>query len=65
MYVCICNAVTDHDIRSATDAGVESFEQLQARTGCGNCCGCCEVEARLLLEQARAENAGAMMPLAA
>jgi bacterioferritin-associated ferredoxin len=65
MYVCICNAVTDRDIRNAAREGVESFEQLQSRTGCGNCCGCCEVDARLMLEQARAEIAGAMMPLAA
>ena len=63
MYVCVCNAVTDRDIRRAAAEGVETFEQLQARTGCANCCGCCEVEARLLLEQACAGTA--TLPLAA
>ncbi len=63
MYVCICNAVTDRDIRSAACEGVESFEQLQARTGCGACCGCCKDEAKRLLAEACAESGA--LPLAA
>lgn len=58
MYICICNAITEHDIHRAVDAGVECFEQLQARTGCANCCGCCEAEARRVLQQARDEELG-------
>ena len=46
MYVCMCNAVTDHDIRREAADGVHSFAELQARTGCSDCCGCCEQEAR-------------------
>ncbi len=64
MYVCICNAVTDRDILRAAEEGVESFERLQARTGCGSCCGCCREEASRLLAEACAEVTGAM-PLAA
>ncbi|HUH30443.1 MAG TPA: (2Fe-2S)-binding protein [Rhodanobacter sp.] len=52
MYICMCNAVTDHDIRREVAGGVQSFAQLQARTGCSDCCGCCESEARATLEQA-------------
>lgn len=52
MYICLCNAVTDHDIRRAAADGVRSFAELQARTGCSDCCGCCEDEARTTLEQA-------------
>lgn len=52
MYICLCNAVTDHDIRHAAASGVSSFDQLQERTGCANCCGCCESEARRVLGQA-------------
>ncbi|MER3546184.1 MAG: (2Fe-2S)-binding protein [Rhodanobacteraceae bacterium] len=63
MYVCICNAVTDRDIRNAAGEGVESFQQLQSRTGCGTCCGCCKEEASRLLTEACAENAA--LPLAA
>ena len=65
MYVCICNAVTDRDIGRAAEHGVETYAQLQACTGCGSCCGCCETEARRLLAEACAETADALIPLAA
>lgn len=52
MYICLCNAVTDHDIRRAASEGVRSFVELQARTGCSDCCGCCETEARTTLDKA-------------
>ncbi|MGH8190501.1 MAG: (2Fe-2S)-binding protein [Rhodanobacteraceae bacterium] len=50
MYVCVCKAVSDQDIRRAVADGVRCFEDLQARTGCATCCGCCEHEARELME---------------
>jgi bacterioferritin-associated ferredoxin len=52
MYVCICNAVTDADIRREAERGVRGFAQLQERTGCSTCCGCCEDEARRTLQRA-------------
>jgi bacterioferritin-associated ferredoxin len=52
MYICICNAITDADIRREAEDGVCSFEQLQARTGCSTGCGCCEHEARQVLHHA-------------
>ena len=52
MYICLCNAVTDHDIRRAAADGVHTFAELQARTGCSDCCGCCEQEARSTLDKA-------------
>lgn len=52
MYVCICNAVTDHEIRDAAADGVRHFADLQARTGCSTTCGCCESEARQVLREA-------------
>lgn len=55
MYICLCNAVTDHDIRRAAADGVHSFVELQARTGCSDCCGCCEAEARATLDKAVAQ----------
>jgi bacterioferritin-associated ferredoxin len=50
MYVCICKAVSDHDIRRAVADGARCFEDVQARTGCATCCGCCEDEARQLVQ---------------
>ncbi|HXD38742.1 MAG TPA: (2Fe-2S)-binding protein [Rhodanobacter sp.] len=55
MYICLCNAVTDHDIRREAADGVQSFAEVQARTGCSDCCGCCEDEARATFAQARAQ----------
>lgn len=52
MYICLCNAVTDHDIRREAADGVRSFSELQARTGCSDCCGCCEQVARVTLAAA-------------
>jgi len=62
MYICLCNAVTDHDIRRHVADGVGSFAELQARTGCSDCCGCCEAEARDCLQQAMAQSAAAAVP---
>lgn len=52
MYVCVCRAVSDHDIRSAVARGARTFEDVQTRTGCTTCCGSCEDEARELVEDA-------------
>ncbi|HEX5959995.1 MAG TPA: (2Fe-2S)-binding protein [Rhodanobacteraceae bacterium] len=50
MYVCVCKAVSDQDIRRAVTQGADSFEALQGCTGCTTCCGCCEQEARECFE---------------
>jgi bacterioferritin-associated ferredoxin len=49
MYVCICNGVTDKDIRQAAEAGCKSMAELTMRTGCGATCGTClDMAAELL-----------------
>lgn len=44
MYVCICNAVTDSQIRAAVDAGHDSLKALRTHLGvateCGRCARC-------------------------
>ena len=35
MYICICNGVTDHQIREAAEAGCGSLTELTMRTGGG------------------------------
>lgn len=52
MYVCICNAVTDRQIRQAAEQGVSSMAELSRRTGCSDCCGSCEDLASEILEAA-------------
>ncbi|MBT2767876.1 bacterioferritin-associated ferredoxin [Stenotrophomonas sp. ISL-67] len=53
MYVCICNGVTDHQIREAAQSGVASVSELTMRTGCGATCGSCLDMAADLLAKAR------------
>ncbi len=41
MYVCICQSVTDSDIREAVNEGVRDMRELFDKTGCSTGCGCC------------------------
>jgi bacterioferritin-associated ferredoxin len=66
MYVCVCKAVSDQDIRHAVARGARTFEDVQACTGCTTCCGCCEGEARELVETSlESESRAAALPVAA
>jgi bacterioferritin-associated ferredoxin len=53
MYVCICNGVTERDIRQAAEAGCRSLPELTMRTGCGSTCGTCLETASALLDEVR------------
>ncbi len=50
VYVCICNGVTDHQIREAAASGVRTVAELTMRTGCGATCGSCLDMAGSLLD---------------
>jgi bacterioferritin-associated ferredoxin len=53
MYVCICNGVTERDIRQAAEAGCRSLPELTMRTGAGANCGSCLDMATQVLDEAR------------
>ena len=55
MYVCLCNAVTDREIRGAVALGARSVTDLKSTLGVATCCGRCEDCARQLLRSACAE----------
>jgi bacterioferritin-associated ferredoxin len=59
MYVCICNAVSDGDIREAVRAGARSMRELQEGLKVATQCGRCSCCARDCLERALAEQAPA------
>ncbi len=59
MYVCICNGVTDHQIREAAASGVRSVAELTMRTGCGATCGTCLEIAAGILEATPSERRSA------
>ena len=49
MFVCICHAVTDHQIHDAVDGGVQDLGQLGEVCGVGTNCGrCCEMAQELI-----------------
>jgi len=51
MYVCLCNGVTERDIRNAVASGCVTLGDLTMHTGCGATCGSClEMVADLLAE---------------
>lgn len=53
MYVCICNAVTDHEIAAAVSDGVHSMSELEDRLLVGTCCGKCRDKASECLDRFR------------
>ena len=52
MYVCICNAITDREIRAAADLGARTLEDLQGSLGVATCCRRCSDCARGVLASA-------------
>ena len=55
MYVCLCNGVTERDIRQAAQAGCSGMPELTMRTGCGANCGSCVPMACQILDEVRAD----------
>jgi bacterioferritin-associated ferredoxin len=41
VYVCVCYAVTDREIRAEITAGASSEEEIGLRCGAGTGCGSC------------------------
>ncbi|RIQ20038.1 bacterioferritin [Bordetella avium] len=56
MYVCICNAVTERQVRACVDAGANSLGDLQFELGVASCCGCCAATASEYLPGGRASS---------
>jgi bacterioferritin-associated ferredoxin len=57
MYVCICSAVTDREIRNAVDSGATSLADVQSALPVGMCCGRCEDTARSFVDECLRERA--------
>lgn len=51
MFVCLCKAVTDHEIRDAVDQGVTSFEGMQSHLDVSTACGGCACEVKEVMEK--------------
>ncbi|MFP6814414.1 MAG: (2Fe-2S)-binding protein [Pseudomonadales bacterium] len=55
MYVCLCKAVTDKQIRDAVDNGVQNIAQLQESCGAASGCGRCRDVAQELIDERLAD----------
>ncbi|MDO4997220.1 MAG: (2Fe-2S)-binding protein [Neisseria sp.] len=56
MFVCICNAVTDHQIKEVVAAGANTLSDLKNQLGVATCCGCCSDLASSFLNSHNAQN---------
>lgn len=51
MYVCVCHAVTDNQIREAVDCGAGSLFDVQCQLPVASCCGRCEETAKQVVDE--------------
>ena len=51
MYVCICNGVTDKEIKKAVAAGAGSLAEVRERLGVASQCGSCADMAMAIIEE--------------
>ncbi len=56
MYVCICNAVTDKQIRRARSEGLDTLEDLREALGVATGCGTCTATVEAILEEPAASS---------
>ena len=51
MYVCLCNGVTEQQIRDAICDGASTVCDLNARLGVASGCGCCRAFAAQVIDE--------------
>jgi bacterioferritin-associated ferredoxin len=59
MYVCICKAITDRQIRRAAASGVDTVYELRKALGVASGCGSCASMAQSILDE---HNSGYSQP---
>ena len=55
MIVCVCNRLTESDVREAARAGATTSEGAYACLGCEVQCGCCLDYAQEIIEEERGQ----------
>lgn len=53
MYVCICQAITDKQIKAAIQQGAHSLECLHQQLGVASQCGKCACFAKKILQESQ------------
>jgi bacterioferritin-associated ferredoxin len=55
LIVCLCQSVTDRDIRRAVRAGANTLRLVAEATGAGICCGGCRSSIRAIVAELEAK----------
>jgi bacterioferritin-associated ferredoxin len=63
MYICICNAITDREIRAAVADGATTLSDVSMRLGVGSGCGCCRETAQQLIHESTCNGNCGQCPL--
>jgi bacterioferritin-associated ferredoxin len=53
MIVCVCNALTETEVREAARKGARTPEAAYESLGCESQCGCCLDYAKEIIEEER------------
>jgi bacterioferritin-associated ferredoxin len=53
MYICLCNAITESQIRNAAEGGTTDLWRLQTELGVASGCGTCREAASSILREYR------------
>jgi bacterioferritin-associated ferredoxin len=59
MIVCVCNEVTESEIRSCVALGCQDLDAVREALGVAGCCGSCADCARNVIETCRLRDAEA------
>ena len=51
MYICVCKAITDTQIQTAIDDGMNTHKALHQHLGVGSTCGKCSRHVRELVNK--------------
>jgi bacterioferritin-associated ferredoxin len=63
MYVCICRAVTEREVKSAIDQGAKTVQAVTRSCCAGDDCGACRVVIEDLIEDRWGAPAGTAVKL--
>ncbi len=51
MFVCVCNAIREHDLRTAAQKGIMCAKKAYAEMGSKPKCGLCLTQARKIIAE--------------
>ena len=63
MIVCVCNRLTEHDVREAARSGARTPEAAYEKLGCEVQCGCCLYYAQDVIDEELAATLDKRAPL--